>query len=104
MNEILITYGAESKTDCLLISGYRRLATFGKLKNVEWYIQLLRVESKKYIYIVLHSLSELESIRSRLRAYYEQIMHVELKNPIDHSFINIKYRDFIRDNYLSYVL
>lgn len=71
--------------DKQMISSY----CLGKLKTVEWYIELLRVGSEKYI--VPHSLSELESIRSQIRACHEQIMRVKIKNPNARPLIDIKY-------------
>lgn len=71
--------------DKQMISSY----CLGKLQTVEWYIELLKVGSEKYI--VPHSLSELESIRSQLKACHEQIMRVKIISPNDRPLIDIKY-------------
>lgn len=71
--------------DKQMISSY----CLGKLQTVEWYIELLKVGSEKYI--VPHSLSELESIRSQLKTCHEQIMRVKIVNPNDRPIIDIKY-------------
>lgn len=46
-----------------------------KIETVNWYIELLRAGSEKYI--VPHSLSEFESIKSQLNNSHEQIMRVK---------------------------
>lgn len=61
----------------------------GKLKTVEWYIELLKVGSEKYI--VPHSLSELETIRSELMECHKQIMSVKITPPGERPIIDIKY-------------
>lgn len=61
--------------DKQMISSY----CLGKLKTVEWYIQLLDVGSKKYI--VPHRRDELEHIRDQLRACHRDIMAVKIKKP-----------------------
>lgn len=71
--------------DKQMISSY----CLGKLQTVEWYIELLKVGSEKYI--VPHSLSELESIRAQLKACHSQIMSVKITNPNDRPLIDIKY-------------
>lgn len=71
--------------DKQMISSY----CLGKLKTVEWYIELLKVGSNKYI--VPHKLYELESIRDQLRVCHKKIMAVKIKNPNDSPFIDIKY-------------
>lgn len=79
------TEGIQDANDKQMISSY----CLGKLKTVEWYIQLLNVGSEKYI--VPHSLSELEEIRSQLKACHEQIMKVKVTRPGDRPIIDIKY-------------
>lgn len=71
--------------DKQMISSY----CLGKLKTVEWYIELLRVGSEKYI--VPHSLSELEDIRVQLKECHRQIMSVKITRPGDRPIIDIKY-------------
>ncbi len=71
--------------DKQMISSY----CLGKLKMVEWYIELLRVGSTKYI--VPQSLSELETIRSQLKACHEEIMRVKITRPGDRPIVDIKY-------------
>lgn len=79
------TEAIQDANDKMMISSY----CLSKLKTVEWYIELLRVGSQKYI--VPHSLSELESIRSQLRACHAQIMRVKITNPNNRPLIDIKY-------------
>jgi len=79
------TESIKDSNDKMMISSY----CLSKLKTVEWYIELLRVGSEKYI--VPHSLSELESIRSQLRACHEQIMRVKIPNPNNRPLLDIKY-------------
>ena len=71
--------------DKMMISSY----CLSKLKTVEWYVELLRSGSKNYI--VPHSLSELEDIRSQLMACHKEIMRVKITNPNDRPIIDIKY-------------
>lgn len=71
--------------DKQMISSY----CLGKLKTVEWYIELLRVGSEKYI--VPHSLSELEDIRVQLKECHKQIMSVKITRPGDRPIMDIKY-------------
>lgn len=71
--------------DKQMISSY----CLGKLKTVEWYIQLLQMGSDKYI--VPHSWSELEGIRAQLKECHKQIMSVKIKNPADRPLMDIKY-------------
>lgn len=79
------TEAIKDANDKMMISSY----CMGKLKTVEWYMELLRVGSEKYI--VPHSLSELQSIRLQLRTCHEQIMRVQIKNPNERPLIDIKY-------------
>lgn len=79
------TEAIKDYNDKQIISSY----CLGKLKTVEWYIELLRVGSTKYI--VPQSLSELETIRSQLKACHEEIMRVKITNPNDRPLIDIKY-------------
>ena len=59
--------------DKQMISSY----CLGKLKTVEWYIDLLKNGSEKYI--VPHRREELEYIRDQLRACHREIMAVKIK-------------------------
>lgn len=68
-----------------MLSGY----CLGKLKTVNWYIELLRAGSEKYI--VPHSISELKSIRSQLKNCHEQIMRVKITDPKRRPFMDIQY-------------
>ena len=79
------TEAIRDANDKMMISSY----CLGKLKTVEWYIALLRAGSEKYI--VPHSLSELEDIRSQLMACHKEIMRVKITNPNDRPIIDIKY-------------
>ena len=71
--------------DKMMISSY----CLKYLKDVEWYIELLRVGSEKYI--VPHSLSELEEIRSQLKTCHQQIMHVKITKSSERPIIDIQY-------------
>lgn len=79
------TEAIRDSNDKMMISSY----CSGKLQTVEWYIQLLKEGSNKYI--VPHSLSELESIRSQLQHCHAEIMRVKITNPKDRPIIDIKY-------------
>jgi hypothetical protein len=79
------TEAIQDTNDKMIISSY----CLGKLKTVEWYIELLKVGSEKYI--VPHSQYELESIRSQLQDCHKQIMAVKIVNPNQRPIIDIKY-------------
>lgn len=79
------TEAIKDANDKMMISSY----CLKYLKDVEWYIQLLTVGSEKYI--VPHTLSELQSIRSQLKDCHAQIMRVKIQNPQDRAIINVKY-------------
>jgi len=79
------TEAIRDSTDKMMISSY----CLHKLQTVEWYIELLRAGSEKYV--VPHSLSELETIRSQLKACHEQIMRTKIVNPKDRPIIDIRY-------------
>lgn len=71
--------------DKQMISSY----CLDKLKLVEWYIELLKVGSEKYI--VPHSLSELEGIRDKLRECHKEIMKVKITRSGERPVTDIKY-------------
>lgn len=79
------TESIKDANDKMMISSY----CLKYLKDVEWYIELLRVGSEKYI--VPHSLSELEEIRSQLKACHQQIMRVKITKPSERPTMDIKY-------------
>jgi hypothetical protein len=79
------TESIKDANDKMMISSY----TLGKLETVEWYIELLTVGSKKYI--VPHSQSYLEGVKSQLLDCHKQIMAVKLVNPNDRPIVDIKY-------------
>lgn len=79
------TEAIRDANDKMMISSY----CLKYLKDVEWYIELLRVGSEKYS--VPHSLSELESIRSQLKMCHERIMRVQIQNRNDRPIIDIRY-------------
>lgn len=79
------TESIKDANDKMMISSY----CLSKLKTVEWYIQLLRVGSEKYI--VPHSLAELEILRSQLLTCHKRIMNIKITNPNDRPIIDIKY-------------
>lgn len=71
--------------DKMLISSY----CLHKLDVVNWYIELLETDSKKYI--VPHSKAHLESVRDQLIECHKTIMSVRITNPNDRPLIDIKY-------------
>ncbi len=79
------TEAIRDSNDKMMISSY----CLSKLKNVEWYIELLKVGSEKYV--VPHSLPELENIRTQLLSCHEQIMRTKVTNPKDRPIIDIQY-------------
>lgn len=79
------TEAIQDANDKMMISSY----CLGKLREVEWYIELLRVGSEKYI--VPHTLLELENIREELRTCHRKIMNVKIVNQNKRSIIDIKY-------------
>lgn len=79
------TESIRDANDKMMISSY----CMDYLKKVEWYIELLKVGSKKYI--VPHNLEELEEIRADLKECHKQIMCVKITNPNDRPIIDIKY-------------
>ena len=66
------TEAIRDSTDKAMISSY----CLNKLEYVEWYIQLLEAGSDKYI--VPHSKSHLEGIRSQLQACHKRIMETPI--------------------------
>ena len=79
------TEAIKTANDKMMISSY----CLGKLKIVDWYIDLLRTGNEKYI--VPHSLAELESIQSQLRACHRQIMRTKIQSPNSRPLLDIKY-------------
>lgn len=79
------TEAIQDANDKMMISSY----CLGKLREVEWYIDLLRVGSEKYI--VPHTLLELENIREELRTCHRKIMNVKIENQNKRPIIDIKY-------------
>ena len=79
------TEAISDSNDKMMISSY----CLGKLKTVEWYIALLHEGSDKYV--VPHTLSELEMIRSQLQACHEEIMRAKTVNPKKRPIIDINY-------------
>lgn len=79
------TEAIKDANDKMMISSY----CLGKLQTVDWYIELLRVGSEKYI--VPHSMAELKGIQSQLRACHARIMAVKVTNPNDRPLLDIKY-------------
>ena len=79
------TEAIKDYNDKQMISSY----CLSKLKMVDWYIELLKVGSEKYI--VPQNLYELEDIRTQLKACHEQIMRVKITRPSDRPLMDIKY-------------
>lgn len=79
------TEAIKDYNDKQMISSY----CLSKLKMVDWYIELLKVGSEKYI--VPQDLYELEDIRTQLKACHEQIMRVKITRPSGRPLMDIKY-------------
>ena len=79
------TEAIRDSNDKMMISSY----CLGKLKNVDWYIELLEVGSGKYI--VPHNRHELEGIRAQLQDCHKRIMAVQVVNSNNRPIIDIKY-------------
>ena len=60
-----------------------------KLEMVNWYIELLKAGSNKYI--VPQSREQLEMVRDQLMECHRQIMAVRITRPCDRPIIDIKY-------------
>lgn len=60
-----------------------------KLEVVNWYLELLKAGSEKYI--VPQSKEHLEMVRDQLMECHKQIMSVKIKSADDRSGIGIKY-------------
>lgn len=75
----------EDFNDKHMISSY----CLGKLQIVDWYIELLKAGSKKYI--VPHSLTELEDIKRQLQECHKIIMKTKVVNPKNRPIIDIQY-------------
>lgn len=76
--------------DKMMIASY----CISKLELVEWYIELLETGSNRYL--VPHTLSYLNSVRTQLLACYKKIMDVRIINPNDRPIIDIKYPDELK--------
>lgn len=79
------TEAIKDANDKMMISSY----CMKYLKDVEWYMELLRVGSEKYI--VPHSMSELENIKEQLMVCYKNIMNVKLEKQSNYPPFGIKY-------------
>lgn len=71
--------------DKLMIASY----CLGKIEIVEWYIELIETGNKKYI--VPHTKTYLESVRTQLLACYKKIMDTPVKKNNERPLIDIKY-------------
>ena len=79
------TEAIRDSNDKMMISSY----CLKYLKDVEWYIELLRAGSERYE--VPHSISELESIRAQLQQCHARIMQTKVIKPKDRPIVDIKY-------------
>ena len=79
------TEAIETSNDKMMISSY----CLSKLEMVNWYLELLKVGSKKYI--VPQSKEYLETIRDQLVACHKEIMSVKIKKQSERPIIDIKY-------------
>lgn len=71
--------------DKMMIASY----CISKIEIVEWYIELLEVGSKKYI--VPHTLTYLQTLRTQLLACYKKIMDVKIVPPSQRPIIDVNY-------------
>ena len=79
------TEAIKDANDKMMISSY----CLGKLEMVNWYLELLKAGSKKYI--VPQSKEHLEMIRDQLIACHKKIMDVKISNPVNRPVLDIKY-------------
>jgi len=74
----------KNANDKQMISSYAH----GKLEKIDWYIQVLKSGSDKYV--VPHSLEHLQDLRQRLQAIINKIMATPIPKG-DRPLIDIKY-------------
>ena len=79
------TEAIKDANDKMMISSY----CLGKLEIVNWYIELLKAGSKKYI--VPQSKAYLERVRDELIECHKQIMKTQIKSPGERPILDIKY-------------
>lgn len=79
------TESIEDANDKMMISSY----CLHKLEVVDWYLQLLETESKKYI--VPQSKEHLEMVRDQLIACHKEIMSVKISKPEKRPLLDIHY-------------
>lgn len=79
------TEAIKDANDKMMISSY----CLGKLEMVNWYLELLKVGSKKYI--VPQSKAHLEMVRDQLMACHKTIMGVKITSPNNRPLLDIKY-------------
>lgn len=84
------TESIRDANDKMMISSY----CLGKIDLVNWYLELLEADSKKYI--VPHSKVHLEMVRDQLLECHKQIMSVKIMNPNKRPIIDIDYPDKYR--------
>lgn len=83
------TEAIETSNDKMMISSY----CLHKLEIVNWYLELLKTNSSKYV--VPHSKEQLEMIRDQLMECHKQIMSVKVKKPGNRPLLDIPYpRDY----------
>lgn len=79
------TDNIEDSNDKMMLASY----TLGKIEVVEWYIELIDTQNRKYI--VPHNKPYLESMRTQLLACYKRIMEVKIIKKKDRPLIDIQY-------------
>jgi len=79
------TEAIQDFNDKQMLSSY----CLGKLELVEWYLELLKVGSKKYI--VPQSKEYLERVRDQLITCHKEIMGVKIAKPKFRPIIDIEY-------------
>ena len=79
------TEAIETSNDKMMISSH----CLHKLKIVNWYLELLKTNSSKYV--VPHSKEQLEMIRDQLMECHKQIMSVKVKKTGNRPLLDIPY-------------
>lgn len=79
------TEAIKTSNDKMIISSY----CLHKLEIVNWYLELLKTNSPKYV--VPHSQEQLEMIRDQLMECHKQIMSTKIKSSKDRPLIDIDY-------------
>lgn len=85
------TEAIKTSNDKMMIASY----CISKIEIVEWYIELLDTDNKRYI--VPHTRPYLVTLKSELMECYKNIMAVKISNPADKPLIDIDYPDGFKE-------